>query len=211
MNRMSVAAALKAAPGRAGDTLSNFGQSAIKFFDSMQRPTQGTIRVAGELVQVDEKGFNPAAYYDRVSFSKEYFPGITGELLKQHAALFKRVFNNEDYPMNPKNPLPPCDKDEMQQITLGLKNRFKKLAEEIDVLEGTEHDTGVLRTKIKQLSRLKEFIYMLEKNAADDLCNPYGGAPTPGFGKDDAEENDKLRNTLRRFIIFLLQNKKRLD
>jgi hypothetical protein len=208
---MSVAAALKAAPGRAGDTLSNFGQSAINFFDSMQRPTQGTIRVAGELVQVDEKGFNPAAYYDRVSFSKEYFPGITGELLKQHAALFKRVFNNEDYPMNPKNPLPPCDKAEMGDITLGLKNRFKKLAEEIDVLEGTEHDTGVLRTKIKQLSRLKEFIYMLEKNAADDLCNPYGGAPTPGFGKDDAEENDKLRNTLRRFIIFLLQNKKRLD
>ena len=211
MNRMSVAAALKAAPGRAGDSLSNFGQSAINFFDSMQRPTQGTIRIAGELVQVDEKGFNPAAYYDRVSFSKEYFPGVTGELLKQHAALFKRVFNNEDYPMNPKNPLPPCDKDEMEQITLGLKNRFKKLAEEIDVLEGSEHDTGVLRTKIKQLSKLKEFIYMLEKNAADDMCNPYGGAPTPGFGKDDAEENDKLRNTLRRFIIFLLQNKKRLD
>ena len=208
---MSVAAALKAAPGRAGDTLSNFGQSAINFFDSMQRPTQGTIRIAGELVQVDEKGFNPATYYDRVSFSKEYFPGVTGELLKRHAALFKRVFNNEDYPMNPKNPLPPCDKDELEQITLGLKNRFKRLAEEIDVLEGTEHDTGVLRTKIKQLSRLKEFIYMLEKNAADDLCNPYGGAPTPGFGKDDAEENDKLRNTLRRFIIFLLQNKKGLD
>jgi hypothetical protein len=211
MNRMSVAAALKAAPGRAGDTLSNFGQSAINFFDSMQRPTQGTIRIAGELVQVDEKGFNPATYYDRVSFSKEYFPDVTAELLKQHAALFKRVFNNEDYPMNPKNPLPPCNEDELKQITMGLKNRFKRLAEEIDVLEGTEHDTGVLRTKIKQLSRLKEFIYMLEKNAADDLCNPYGGAPTPGFGKDDAEENDKLRNTLRRFIIFLLQNKKRLD
>jgi len=178
--------------------------------DKMKMPIQGTINVAGELVQIDEAGFNPKQYYDRVSFREAYFPGKGAEQLKTAVDLFKRVFSGEK-PISVDNPLPPCNEDERGILLECLTTRFRTLADEISMIENIEHDKEMLRTKISQLDSLKQFVFLIKENVANDSCNLYEDGLGAGLNLEDAEANDDLRNMLRRFVIYTLQHKKGLD
>lgn len=203
MVRMSVASAIK-----------NWGKGVYdqvtSSVDKMKMPIHGTINVAGELVQIDEAGFNPKQYYDRVSFREAYFPGNNAAQLKTAMDLFKRVFSG-DKPISIENTLPPCNEGDRRILIEGLKNRFRTLADEIGMIENIDHDKEMLRTKISQLDSLKQFIFMIKENIANDSCNIYEDGLGSGLNLEDAEANDDLRNMLRRFVIYTLQHKKGLD
>jgi hypothetical protein len=200
---MSVASAIKTW----GQGLINTIGSPIK---GLKMPIHGTINVAGELVQIDEAGFNPKQYYDRVSFREGYFPEKDATELKAATELFKRVFSG-DKPISIENPLPPCNEGERKILLDGLKNRFVTLADEISMIENIEHDKEMLRTKISQLDSLKQFIFLIKENIVNDSCNIYDEGLGGKLNIDDAQANDDLRNMLRRFVIYTLQHTKGLD
>jgi DNA repair exonuclease SbcCD ATPase subunit len=218
MNRMSVANALRSLVGNTGTAVLD-AVGKVRSID-MSMPRQGAVRIAGELVQLNDKGLNPYAYYDRVSFVKSYFPDktmkvggglvitIDENILEKLRVLFQNVFGNTTTPFNPENPKPPCDDEESAFVRYGLTNRFRTLSDEIIMIQNIEHDKEMLRTKIKQLSQLKELIMMLESNAERDLCNDYTKENEINLGSEAGAE--QLLNALRKFIMFYMQKESKV-
>jgi hypothetical protein len=127
-----------------------------------------SIMVGKELVLIEDQSVSQNSLYDRVLFTKNYVPytGITinGKTvidIDTCKKIFRQTFGGEK-PMSLDFPYLPCsNKDNgvaSAVITRGLRNRFGTLSQEIILLESTQKDTAVLRTKLGQLGELRELI-----------------------------------------------------
>ena len=120
---------------------------------AVQTTTKGLIIIAGEQVQIDETNYNPNQYTDRVSFKDKYFPVATDSELVDAVRVFNQMFGGPS-PMTLSNPMPPCNPADMSILMEGLQTRFTTLADEIEILEGIQGDTDILRTKIRQINEI---------------------------------------------------------
>ena len=165
------------------------------------------VNIAGEQVQVEEKGFNPNQYHDRVSFAQEYFPGQTAANLKCAKNTFMMVFGGPT-PITPENPVPPCSSEDRDTLLAGLRYRYTSLSNKISDIRdgGGVQDSVDLRTKIAQLEQLRMMIMGLEENVRNSICEGYDQAgETLGFGIDDTKLNDNMKELLRKFVYVLVQ------
>ena len=167
---------------------------------------KSAVVIATELVQIDEAGFNPSQYYDRVSFKQKYFPTANKSETEVAKNVFKMIFGGPT-PIDPSKPLPPCDPSDLQILLSGLTQRFKTLANDIDEIEQIEKDSEKLRTKIGQLETLKIFIHNLKLAEKKDTCQTYNPDGSPaGLGVEDTALNELMKTYIRRFTYAVLQN-----
>lgn len=191
-----------AAPPTLGNVLASLRSTTAP---KIQAITKGLILIAGEQVQIDERGFNPSKYTDRVSFTEKYFPNATAAELLSAVRVYSELFGGPN-PMTLSNPVPPCNKDDMEILIEGLTNRFQSLSDDIEMLEGVQRDTDTLRTKIQQLSQLKGFIDNAQANSNKKVCNLAKNENVVGFDDSQNTANRKMQNLLRKFAILVLQN-----
>ena len=184
--------------------------------DAFSKASKGTIQglkglvtIAGERVQIDEADFNPHVYTDRVSFRLKYFPEEGKNELTKAREVFKEVFGGNN-PMTVSRPFPPCSAEDRDLLIDGLTKRYLTLSDDIALMNKIE-DSAALRTKIGQIQELKLFIDTMNQSITNKRCETYNSDGTIGFGLEEDDTDEKMRNILRKLTILILQNQTPLN